>query len=147
LEGLHATVKQSGWQVEETASLKLIASIKPGRTQKIYFPPLPPGAGLLNVPPAGTELVEVKPMNSRLEIRESTQNDRVIYSTESPRLTARTSRPGESKEAFIERFQRAQPEFFRGVEIPTRIPYAPAPGFKGYSSDESGVWVDSPSGG
>lgn len=135
-ERLKQMIGHSGWEVDEQAKIQLIAKMAPGKPFTEYYQPYV--QGLAN--PERTK-VEITPMMSRLELRDG---DRLVWHIESQnnRPSPYGSSPSKTKEDYIKQRQRALPEFFYSLVLPTRIPRPPYTFGFGESYIHDGIWRD-----
>ena len=135
LEGrLKQMISDTGWELDEQSTLKLVAKLAPGKPFTDYYQPYV--QGMSN--PERTK-VEITPMMSRLELRDG---DQLVWHAESQnnRPSRYGSSPSKTKEDYIKERQRALPEFFYGLVLPARIPRPPYTFGFGHSYDNTGVW-------
>ncbi len=137
-ERLHLLAENAGWVADESASLSLVMSIAPGKKFKDLYQKYVAGS-----PNSERVEVEITPMISRLELRDS---ENVIWAIQSQ--NDQPNRYGQSpysKEEYIQQRERALPEFFSGLQVPVRIPLSPYTYGLGGKYARNILWQDEPS--
>ncbi|MCC6510690.1 MAG: hypothetical protein IT423_16420, partial [Pirellulaceae bacterium] len=131
-------VKRAGWLLSKEAELKLVVRIAPGKTrQEQYLKYVP------NMTSARPEMIEVTPLISRLELRENGQPIWWMEHQNGARSPSYGPSPKEKAEHIKDR-ERAIPEYFYGIVLPTRIPRQPYTHGMGQSYDHHGLWEAQP---
>lgn len=139
-------MKNSEWEIDDQSNLKLVVKMAPGKqikTEYIVYEKsetnhIPPNYGK-----PVREPVEITPMISTLELR---HKDELVWSFDSSRSYsyAPAISSFKTKEEFIQNLQRANPEFFYGVFLPTRIARPPFTHGLGASREVDTTWVPAP---
>ncbi|MFO0940312.1 MAG: SHD1 domain-containing protein [Pirellulales bacterium] len=136
-EQLKRLATTAGWIADDSVSLSLVMSISPGKKFKDLYQQYVAGS-----PNSEKVEVEITPMISRLEVREG---ENVIWSMQSQ--NDQPNRYGQSpysKEEYIKQRERALPDFFSGIQVPSRIPRTPYTYGLGSKYARNILWQDDP---
>lgn len=128
-------VERTGWQLDEQAELKLVARIAPGKPFTDLYQPYTPG----KANPERTK-VEITPMISHLELK---LGDKVVWHMQSQNNSPSPyGNSPYSQEDYIKNRQRALPEYYSSVNLPSRIVRPPNTYGFGQSHDNNGLWKE-----
>ncbi len=140
LAGLQEAVERAGWVVDPQAKLEVVASIGRGEAKELEFSRRAIGTPLNR---ATIEKVTITPFTSELVIGDGRQ---ILWSrkTENRVPPLIFLRDGQTLEEAVKAYERPQPEFFAGLQIPPRIPKKEYAGGLGRSRLDKGAWIDFP---
>ncbi len=151
-------IQRSKWEIDDQAKLQLVVQFAPGKpfTTQYFSYPKSDGTSPLNpqVPVRPEQVpVEITPMISTLQLRSGEKlewfmesyrvfgGQHINYSNQL--MLANNNGKQKTKEEFVEEMQRARPEFFYGIMLPTRISRQPYTHGLGASKELGNSWVPS----
>ncbi|QEF97168.1 hypothetical protein Mal15_12060 [Stieleria maiorica] len=134
-DALRQAVQKAGWKVVPDSDIKVVAKITRGEKQVLTFRPI--GASFRSE----GETVNLKPYRASLEI---VQGGNTLWQRSSQNMVPMLLRleAGESVKQAVKRFEKADPEYFKRVNIPPKIIKPEHRSIVGTSRVQNGRWVD-----
>lgn len=133
--GMRKAVENAGWKVNDRSSTVVSAEIGRGKKQTLHF------RYLLSSMFDPGEKVKIQPFTASIEIR---KGSRVIWSRSSANMVPSLIHleQGESLKRAVKKYEKADPEYFERLMIPSKILTPEAAKHVGRSRIDSGKWVD-----
>ncbi|WP_372894274.1 SHD1 domain-containing protein [Stieleria sp.] len=134
-DALREAVEKAGWNVVPNADIKVVATITRGEKQVLNYRPI--GASFRSE----GETVNLKPYRASLKV---VQGDTTLWQRSSENMVPFIIRlnAGESIKHAVKRYEKADPEYFKRVNIPPKIIKPEHRSIVGTSRIQNGRWVD-----